>query len=119
ITVQARLVEGEGRGQGSGTGVRQLTPDPRPPVPAFIEISVEDSGIGISADDRELIFAPFMQVKGGLTDKTPGTGLGLALTKEFVALHGGQIRVESEGLEKGSRFYVLLPIEAPVCRNQG
>ncbi len=75
-----------------------------------IEISVEDTGIGIKAEDLERIFAPFEQVKGGMLDKTPGTGLGLPLTKELVALHGGRIRVESEGLGKGSRFYVLLPV---------
>jgi len=79
----------------------------------FIEISVADTGIGIKAEDQERIFEPFVQVKGGITDKTPGTGLGLALTKEFVELHGGHVWVESEGLGKGSRFYVLLPTTQP------
>jgi signal transduction histidine kinase len=79
---------------------------------AFIEICVSDTGIGIRAEDQERVFEPFVQVKGGTTDKTSGTGLGLTLTKEFVELHGGRIWIESEGLGKGSRFYVLLPVQA-------
>lgn len=76
----------------------------------FIEICVSDTGIGIKSEDQARIFEPFIQVQGGITDKTPGTGLGLTLTKDFVELHGGRIWVESEGLGKGSRFYVLLPV---------
>jgi signal transduction histidine kinase len=87
-----------------------LTTDPRSPIPDFVEISVTDTGIGIRTEDQARIFEPFIQVSGGITDKTPGTGLGLTLTKRFVELHGGHIRVESEGLGKGSRFCILLPI---------
>jgi signal transduction histidine kinase len=78
----------------------------------FIEICVSDTGTGIRAEDQARIFEPFVQVKGGTTDKTPGTGLGLTLTKEFVELHRGRIWVESEGLGKGSRFCMLLPVQA-------
>ena len=99
IGVSARLVEAKGPTE--ETGADEGT---------FIEICVSDTGIGIRTEDQERVFEPFVQVKGGTTDKTPGTGLGLSLTKDFVELHGGRIWVESEGLGKGSRFYVLLPI---------
>lgn len=76
-----------------------------------IIISVSDTGIGISPDRQGKIFEEFYQVKGGMLDKTPGTGLGLALTKRFVEMHGGKIWVESEGEGKGSCFSFLLPME--------
>ena len=76
----------------------------------FIEISVADTGIGISPEDQEKIFEEFHQVQGGMKDKTPGTGLGLSLTKSLVEMHGGKIWVESEGEGKGSRFSFVLPI---------
>ena len=75
-----------------------------------IEVSVLDTGIGISSEDQEKIFDEFYQVKGGPTDKTPGTGLGLSLTKRLVEMHDGKIWVESEGQGKGSRFGFVLPI---------
>jgi len=78
-----------------------------------IEISVADSGIGIPPEDHERIFGEFYQVKGGLTDKTPGTGLGLSLTKKLVEMHGGRVWVESEGEGKGSRFSFTLPEKHP------
>jgi len=77
----------------------------------FIEISVTDSGIGISPEDQEKIFEEFHQIRSNLPDKTPGTGLGLSLTKRFVEMHKGRIWVESEGEGKGSRFSFTLPIE--------
>ena len=58
----------------------------------------------------ERIFEEFYQVRGGMRDKTPGTGLGLSLTKRFVEMHGGRLWVESEGEGKGSRFSFTLPI---------
>ena len=75
-----------------------------------IMVSVEDTGIGIAPEDHEKIFDEFYQVKSGLTDKTPGTGLGLPLTKRLVEMHGGRIWIESEGEEKGSKFSFTLPI---------
>ena len=76
-----------------------------------IEISVADTGIGIASEDQENIFHEFYQVKGGMKDKTPGTGLGLSLTKSLVEMHGGRIWIESEGEGKGSRFSFVLPTE--------
>ena len=76
-----------------------------------IEISVADTGIGIAPEDQEKIFDEFYQVKGGIVDKTPGTGLGLSLTRQLVEMHGGKIWVESEGKGKGSRFSFMLLIK--------
>ena len=75
-----------------------------------IEVSVADSGLGLAPENREKIFEEFYQAKGGIRDKTPGTGLGLPLTKRFVEMHGGRIWVESEGKGKGSRFAFVLPL---------
>ena len=77
-----------------------------------IFISVTDTGIGISVEDQKKIFDEFYQVKGGITDKTPGTGLGLALVKQLVEMHGGRVSLESEGIGKGSRFSFMIPLKA-------
>jgi len=73
-------------------------------------VSVEDTGIGIAPEDHEKIFDEFYQAKGGRKDKTPGTGLGLPLTKSLVEMHGGRIWVESEGEGKGSTFGFVIPV---------
>ncbi len=73
-------------------------------------ISVSDTGVGIAPEEQEKIFREFYQTSGGITDKTPGTGLGLPLTKSIVEMHGGRIWMESEGSGKGSRFTFTLPI---------
>jgi signal transduction histidine kinase len=72
-----------------------------------IEIAVSDTGVGIKPDDQPLVFEEFRQV-GESGAKAQGTGLGLALTKKFVELHGGTISVQSE-LGKGSVFTFMLP----------
>ncbi len=73
-----------------------------------VELSVSDTGIGISATDLARLFQPFTQVDSSLTRKHEGSGLGLALVKELAELHGGQIRVQSE-VGQGSTFTVSLP----------
>ncbi|HMH50403.1 MAG TPA: ATP-binding protein [Candidatus Acidoferrum sp.] len=73
-----------------------------------VEIAVSDTGVGIAPEDQAAIFEEFRQVGSDYVRKREGTGLGLALTKRFVELHGGQIRVESE-LGKGSTFTFTLP----------
>ena len=70
-------------------------------------VSVTDTGPGIAADDRERIFEEFQQTDVGVRQRE-GTGLGLALSKRLVELHGGRIWVESE-LGQGSRFVFTLP----------
>ena len=69
--------------------------------------SVEDHGIGISADDIDKLFEAFH--RGRNVGQIPGTGLGLAVLKKAIDLHGGKIRVDSE-LGKGSRFSITLPL---------
>lgn len=87
VTVRARKVPGE---------------------PAQIECSVEDTGIGIKEEDIPRLFRPFEQLESLLTKEHGGTGLGLALCKRIVELHGGRIWVESE-FGKGSRFIFTVP----------
>jgi DNA-binding response OmpR family regulator/nitrogen-specific signal transduction histidine kinase len=75
----------------------------------WLEIRVKDSGIGIAKDKQDKIFERFFQndLPGNLVNQ--GSGIGLAITKEFVKIHGGSIWVESEP-EKGSCFIINLPI---------
>ena len=74
-------------------------------VDGMVEVTVSDTGAGISEDQHAAIFEPFEQVGG---DRR-GAGLGLAITKKLVELHGGSIRVESE-LGRGSRFIFTVPV---------
>ncbi len=74
-----------------------------------VALSVIDTGIGIAPEDQPLIFEEFHQVSHGPDRHFGGTGLGLALTRRFVELHGGRIWVESTP-GQGSAFHVLLPL---------
>ena len=76
----------------------------------FLEISVSDTGIGIDAENLEKVFDPFFQVEGSRQGKTPGTGLGLPLSRELIELHGGTLWGESAGPGKGSTFRFKLPL---------
>ncbi len=73
-----------------------------------VEISVTDTGIGIGEKDQQRIFSEFLQVEGSYARKYEGTGLGLALTKKLVELHGGRIWVQSSP-GRGSRFSFTIP----------
>jgi DNA-binding response OmpR family regulator len=75
-----------------------------------VDITVADSGIGIPADRLGKIFDRFYQVDGASTPHQGGTGIGLALTRELVSLHRGDITVTSEE-GKGTRFTVRLPLD--------
>ena len=74
------------------------------------QVSVQDTGIGIAKHDMDKLFQPFKQLNPYLTREHEGTGLGLALVKKFVEMHGGRIRVESEP-GKGSIFTFTMPLE--------
>jgi signal transduction histidine kinase/CheY-like chemotaxis protein/CHASE3 domain sensor protein len=80
-------------------------------VGSWIEIAVTDSGIGIAEADLDRLFTEFQQLDAGHGRQQEGTGLGLALTKRFAELHGGEVKVQSVS-GQGSTFTLRLPIEA-------
>jgi CheY-like chemotaxis protein/anti-sigma regulatory factor (Ser/Thr protein kinase) len=80
-------------------------------VESWIEIAVTDTGIGIANADLGRLFTEFQQLDAGHGRQQEGTGLGLALTKRFAALHGGEVNVESVPGE-GSTFILRLPVNA-------
>jgi signal transduction histidine kinase len=84
------------------------------PVDDAVEVSVTDTGIGIAAQDCDAVFEEFRQVGDNTERKAEGTGLGLALTRKFIELHGGKIWLTST-LGKGSTFAFTLPIRRPVA----
>lgn len=94
VDVSARVVRAAGNGGGT----------------ASLEVSVADSGIGISAEDLQRIFGEFEQIASDAARSQEGTGLGLALTRKLVELHGGRVWVESEvGLGSVFRFTIPYP----------
>jgi signal transduction histidine kinase len=88
--------------EGGGIDVRAV------PVDGMVEISVRDTGVGIAPEDQEAIFEEFRQV-GTAAKKVEGTGLGLALSRKFVDLHGGRIWVTSQ-VGTGSAFTFTIPM---------
>ena len=80
----------------------------------WVVISVNDTGPGISPEDKEQLFTRFFRGKTGRASDAPGTGLGLAIAREIVDRHHGRIEVISEGIEgKGSTFSIWLPVSQP------
>ena len=122
ITVRARTV----MGQLGDQATRQLGHQeqftvaqlPSCPVAEAIEIAVTDTGAGIRAEDLPKLFGEFVQLETTRAQKHEGTGLGLALTKQLVELHGGRIWADSEGEGKGSTFTVLFPFGESVKREE-
>jgi signal transduction histidine kinase len=78
----------------------------------YLKVAVEDTGIGIPARDLPRVFERFFQVETHLTRRHTGMGLGLAVAKGMIELHGGRIWAESE-VGRGSTFTFLLPIRHP------
>jgi two-component system, sensor histidine kinase ChiS len=72
-------------------------------------IRIEDTGVGIPADELDTIFEVFTQLDGSITREQPGTGLGLSITKKLIEQHGSELKVESE-LGKGTAFCFSLPV---------
>jgi len=86
------------------------------PIAGGVEVSISDTGIGIAPEDCEAVFEEFRQVGPQSDTKAEGTGLGLALARKFVEMHGGKIGVTSE-IGKGSKFTFSLlncPPQQPV-----
>ncbi|MFQ5432862.1 MAG: PAS domain S-box protein, partial [Nitrospinota bacterium] len=82
---------------------------------SMFRVEVEDTGIGIEPDQLEKIFAEFHQADHVRDEQLGGTGIGLALTRRLVELHGGEIGVESQP-GKGSKFWVTLPLLKAVAK---
>jgi PAS domain S-box-containing protein len=77
----------------------------------FLQIAVSDTGIGIKPEDQKRIFSEFEQVDNSYARRQQGTGLGLALTKRLIELHGGHIWIESQGVPGlGAAFVFELPL---------
>jgi signal transduction histidine kinase len=116
IRVQAAPVEEGsqrmGRSLGMTDGCMGTSSVKEPTEPSrFVQVWVADTGIGIGAEDLERIFDPFVQARNdGAPGTDSGTGLGLALCRRLVELHGGRIWAESEGKGRGSQFTFLLPL---------
>jgi signal transduction histidine kinase len=104
-SVRVRAQQGSGDGTGGDAG--------------WLQIAVADTGVGIRPEDQDRIFGEFEQVDSSYSRQQQGTGLGLALTRRLVELHGGTIRVTSAGEGQGSTFYVRFPFEAPQAAPAG
>src|SRR3954447_18335168 len=78
----------------------------------YIEVQVEDSGIGLTPEQQSQLFTRFYRAETPFRDQVSGTGLGLTIAKTFVELHGGSITVQSQ-VHPGSIFSFTLPIRQP------
>ena len=81
-----------------------------------LEVAVQDNGLGIPPDMQERIFEIFAQVDAHREHSGGGVGIGLALVRQLVALHGGRISVQSDGAGKGSRFIARFPVATDAQR---
>ena len=77
---------------------------------SHLRVSVKDNGIGIKPEFLPMVFERFRQ-DSSVTTRNGGLGLGLAIVRQLVEMHGGSVRVESEGVDKGSEFTVELPAQ--------
>jgi signal transduction histidine kinase len=82
----------------------------------WIIISVQDSGIGMTEEEKQNLFTRFYRAKNDTTTAIPGTGLGLYLTKYFIEAHRGRVEVDSEK-NNGSTFRIFLPINEDSAKN--
>ena len=120
ITVMARAVTGQlGDSAAGQLGSERSDPSaqlPRRPSAECLELAVTDTGIGIRCEDLPRLFQQFTQLESAYTKRHAGSGIGLALTRQLVELHGGRIWAESDGEGKGSTFRVLFPFRDPARR---
>lgn len=88
----------------------------KPDEDGTITVRVDDSGIGIPVDKREIIFEEFQQADGSIAREFAGTGLGLSISRRLVEMHGGRIWVQSE-VGRGSTFSFTLPVSEGATAN--
>ena len=86
------------------------------PHDEYVIVEVNDSGIGIEPAALSRVFHTFEQVERSITRQFGGLGLGLAISKALVEMHGGMIQAHSEGQGKGATFRVHLPLSVPAGR---
>jgi two-component system sensor histidine kinase KdpD len=108
--VLTNLVENAAKYTPPGTPIRIRARIATPAAGPVVEVSVEDGGPGIPAEQRTRVFDKFYRVDSG--SRTPGTGIGLAISKGFVEAHGGRIWVE-DAAGGGAAFRFTLPLPAP------
>jgi signal transduction histidine kinase/DNA-binding response OmpR family regulator len=84
-----------------------------------IEIVVSDTGMGIAREFLPYVFERFRQADGSSTRKHGGLGLGLAIVRHLVEMHGGAAKAESAGVGQGAAFTVILPLAAPISTLRG
>jgi signal transduction histidine kinase len=110
IAVKVRAVSGDPPDRRAGEPVRSAAVHP---PGGYVEFAVADSGVGIRPDDFPMLFREFTQLETTKDQHQDGTGLGLALTKRLVELHGGLVWAESAGEGRGATFTVWLPFAGP------
>ncbi|MDM9380836.1 response regulator [Chlorogloeopsis sp. ULAP01] len=86
------------------------TANPQSPIPNYAQITVKDTGIGISPDFLPHVFDRFRQADGSITRNHGGLGLGLAIVRYLVEMHGGSVHADSAGVGQGATFTVTLPL---------
>lgn len=89
-------------------------PSPPPLLCPYAQITITDTGIGIAPDFLPHVFDRFRQADSSTTRSYTGLGLGLAIVRHLVELHGGMVQVESEGIDRGAVFTVGLPLHQAI-----
>jgi signal transduction histidine kinase len=92
--------------EGGGSVVVRVLPNEK-----HVELSVEDTGVGLSTVDQKRVFEPFYQAGDEIVDRPPGAGLGLTICRDLARGHGSELKVESR-VGEGSRFYFRLPTDS-------